>query len=332
MASGAEISSIVRLARACASEGVRTVLAQLVSVEGSHYRKPGARMLMAEDGRAAGAISAGCLEADLRSRIPGVFSGGRSESIEYDSRTFEDLVWGLGSGCNGKVGVILSPFEGALRETLERAAEILEGGGTIFLATALAPAPGSENGPGDVRLLDGPDGVSGDRASDFLVEEISPPVSLLVAGAGPDAVPLARFALDLGWRVSVWSSRDRSHVEGRFRGLAVERAGGPDSARSIRVHSKTAAVVMSHSFADDAATLEALLPLGFPYLGVMGPRERTARLLRACGASAGATAKIHSPAGMNFGAETAEEIALSIVSEIQAVLAKPFRRPADATE
>ena len=317
VASGAEIAAILRLARACDARGVRSALAQLVSVEGSHYRRPGARMLIAEDGGAAGAISAGCLEADLRLRAAEVLSAGRSARVDYDSRTFEDLVWGLGSGCNGKVSVVVSPFEGARRDALERAAEALERGRTVRLATAVGGQSGRE--PGDVRLLEGLEDP--ESLSDCFVEDILPAVSLMLAGSGPDAVPVARLALELGWRVSVRSTRDPSHLRERFGGLAVDLA-GLDSLRAVPVHSRSAAVVMSHSFVDDAAALEVLLPMEFPYLGVLGPRERTARLLRACGAADGAAAKIHSPAGLDIGAETAGEIALAIVSEIQLALAK----------
>ncbi|HET7451263.1 MAG TPA: XdhC family protein, partial [Thermoanaerobaculia bacterium] len=144
---------------------------------------------------------------------------------------------------------------------------------------------------------------------------------LLIAGCGPDAVPLARLAAELGWTVSVISARDAAFVQARFSGLPVVHAGAVAAAATVPVHSRTAAVVMSHNFVDDAAALEALLPRRLPYLGVLGPRERTRRLFAACGAAEDAASRIHSPVGFNIGAETAPEIALSIASEIQAVLA-----------
>jgi xanthine/CO dehydrogenase XdhC/CoxF family maturation factor len=330
MASGVEISAILRLARECEAEGVRTVLARLVSVEGSHYRKAGARMLLAEDGRSAGAISAGCLEADLRRQVPEVLSREQTRSIDYDSRSFEDLAWGLGTGCNGAVRVLLSPFTGPLRQTLERVSEILASGGTACVATAVGGPPGSEPRLGDVRLVGRLGEIPGERLSDFFVEEIPPPISLLIAGAAPDAVPLARLAIGLGWIVTILSSRDPRHVQARFAGLPVE-FGGVDSAKTFPAHSRSAAIVMSHSFADDTAALECLLARGFPYLGVLGPRERTARLLEACGAPGETARNLHSPAGIDLGAETAEEIALSIVAEIQAALSKAAARPAVGT-
>jgi xanthine dehydrogenase accessory factor len=320
MTSAAEISAILRLARTCESEGVRAALARLVSVEGSHYRKPGARMLLAEDGRTVGTISAGCLEADLRRRLPDVFASGRTESIDYDSRTFEDLVWGLGSGCNGFVRVLLSPFAGPLREIHEQISGILAGGATVHLATAVAPPSGSDLRTGDVRMVVGEETLPREEPSGIFREEILPAITLLIAGAGPDAVPLARMAAGLGWNVHVLSPRDPSFVLERFRGVEVGLVGSVEEARTLPAHSRSATVVMSHDFATDASVLEALLPRGFPYLGVLGPRERTARLLRACGAPREAAARIHSPAGLDLGAETAEEIALSIVAEIQAVL------------
>ena len=317
MTCAAEISSILRLARACETEGVRTALARLVSVEGSHYRRPGARMLLAEDGRTAGAISAGCLEADLRRRLPGVLEGRETAVLEYDSRIFEDLVWGLGTGCNGLVRVLLSPFDGALREAHEQIALALAAGRSVLIATALAPVPDSSLRTGDVLLLDG--NRVAPRESAVFREEIQPAISLLIAGAGPDAVPLARFAASLGWRIAILTERGEELVRERFSGVAAEYAGGLESARAAPLHGRSAAVVMSHNFNDDAAVLGELLGREVPYLGVLGPRERTERLLKACGAPPEARAKIHSPMGLDIGAENAEEIALSIVAEIQSV-------------
>ena len=321
MASAAEIIAIAKLARACADDGVRAALAHLVSVEGSHYRRPGARMLIAEDGRSAGAISAGCLESDLRRRLPSVLADGGAALVEYDSRTFDDLVWGLGSGCNGRVRVLLAPASGSLRETLDRAAQALASGRPARLATVVAAAPGAGRAPGEVRLLE-PGEAGREDGGETVVEEVLPPVSLVIAGCGPDAVPLARMAAELGWIVTVLSDRDPAFVRARFPGLPVSHAGGVAAARSLAVHARSAAVVMSHGFADDAAALGALLSRGFAYLGVLGPRERTRRLLAACGAPVETAAGIRSPAGVDIGAETAAEIALSIAAEIQGALSE----------
>lgn len=316
VSSGAELLAIVTLARDCASKSVRAALAQLVSVEGSHYRRPGARMLLAEDGRSAGAISAGCLEADLRRRVPGVLENGRNELVEYDARSFEDLVWGLGTGCNGCVRVLLSPLTESLRETLGRAETILSAGAAVRLAIVVAAPPGSSRGADDVRLVPSGEVVEAEKGEVVFVDEILPPISLLIAGCGPDAVPLARIAGELGWIVTIMTSRDPSFVAERFAGLAVRHA------RSVADippgHSRSAAVVMSHNFSEDAAALDGLLPRGFPYLAVLGPRERTRRLLAACASPA--APGIRSPAGLDLGSETAAEIALSIASEIQGAL------------
>ena len=277
MASGAEIAAILRLSRTCEAEGVPAVLARLVSVESSHYRPAGARMLIAADGRSEGAISAGCLEADLRRRSGEVLSSGRTESIEYDSRSFEDLAWGLGTGCNGVVRVL---------------------------------AEGEE--------------IPSGREGEYFVEEIAPPISLLIAGAGPDADPLARIAAGLGWTVTILSSRAPQGLRARFSDLSV-RFADIDAVKTIPLHGRSAAVVMSHRFADDALALEQLLARRLRYLGVLGPRERTERLLLSFGAPAGAARAIRSPVGLDVGAETAEEIALSIVAEIQEVLSKDER-------
>jgi xanthine/CO dehydrogenase XdhC/CoxF family maturation factor len=253
--------------------------------------------------------------------MPSVASEGRARIAEYDSRSFEDLVWGLGSGCNGLVRVLLAPLSPPLVSALERARSALSAGAFVRIATVVGVPTGSEIRLGETRVLGADETVAEEPGVDVAVEEVAPPIGLLIAGCGPDAVPLARLAAELGWAVSVIAGRDAGFVHARFSGLPVVHAGGVAEAATVPVHPRTAAVVMSHNFVEDAGVLEALLPRRLPYLGVLGPRERTRRLLSACGAAGDAPSRIHSPVGLNIGAETASEIALSIVSEIQAVLA-----------
>jgi xanthine dehydrogenase accessory factor len=320
MASGSELAAILRLARSCRREGVRAGLAHLVAVEGSHYRRAGARMLLAESGRCAGAISAGCLEADLRLRLAGVLSSGSAEVLEYDSRSFEDLAWGLGTGCNGKVRVLLVPVTDDLFAVLEAAEASLAEGRPARIETVVDPPPGSGRPRGEARLLEE---LPPRPEPGVVVEEIPPPIALLIAGAGPDAVPLARLARELGWSVAVLSRRDRAFLEDRFAGIEAVFPGGAEAVPALPVHARSAAVVMSHSFTEDTETLRALIERGFPYLGVLGPRERTGRLLAACSPRPEAAPRIQSPVGMDLGAETAEEIALAIAAEILNALSRP---------
>jgi xanthine dehydrogenase accessory factor len=260
---------LARLARETRSAGSRGILAEITDVDGSHYRRKGARMVLTEDGRSAGTISGGCLEADLARRLPEVWSGKRSVIVQYDMRGREDMVWGLGLGCNGHVTIRLSPLDEAVVAKLE----------------AIAPA-----------------------------------VSLLVCGAGSDALPLCRVSLLLGWSVDLVARRWTPTARERFARIAAEGLRLPQEPWQLARGRHTAAVVMTHNFLDDLQFLRRLAPFPLDYIGVLGPRERTRRLkaaLRADGISLRAGA-LHAPVGLDIGAEAPEEIALAIVAEIQA--------------
>jgi len=287
-----ELESMARVARASLRSGERTVLARIASVEGSHYRRAGARMVLTETGGSAGAISGGCLESDLVRRIPEICAAGRPVEIVYDMTSEDDVVWGLGLGCNGRVTVAVSPVDASLAGALDAAA--------ARHATGLsARLPGED-------------------------DEIEPPPALLLGGAGRDAAPLARLARALGWSVTVDAPRLSDTSRRRF-AKGVSFAGREDP---LSLRRPVFAVVMTHNFLDDLDLLERLASprartsaeRSLVYLGILGPRARTARLLGAVGESrARLPERIHSPAGLDIGAETPEEIALAILAEMQAV-------------
>jgi xanthine dehydrogenase accessory factor len=288
-------AELARFARAALEERRRAVLAHLVRVEGSHYRRAGARAVLAEDGGSAGAISAGCLEADLALRIPEVYRRKAAELVEYDLTADDDGAWGLGMGCGGRLTIRLSPVDDRVARELERIAGTLSAGRAARVETQL------------------PDG-------DTCVEEIEPPVSLLVCGAGPDAAVLARQALLLGWNVHAASVKSGEAAERRFRDLGIALA-APAGIAQLAQRRRTAAVVMTHSFVDDLEMLTRLAGAPLAYLGVLGPRERTRRLVGALRSDGIILDAIHAPAGLDIGAETPEEIALAIAAEIHARLA-----------
>jgi xanthine/CO dehydrogenase XdhC/CoxF family maturation factor len=252
-------------------------------------------MVLTETGSSAGAISGGCLESDLERRIPEICAAGRPVEIVYDMTSEDDVVWGLGLGCNGRVKVAVSPVDASLAGALDAAA--------------------ARHAKGLSARLPGED------------EEIEPPPALLLGGAGRDAAPLARLARALGWRVTVDAPRVSDASRRRFP-EGVSFAGLEDPAS---LGTPAFAVVMTHNFLDDLSLLERLASSrataggegadgSLAYLGILGPRARTDRLLAALGESrAGLPETIHSPAGLDLGAETPEEIALAILAEMQAV-------------
>ncbi|MCP3104675.1 XdhC family protein [Myxococcus sp. K15C18031901] len=326
------------------------VLATVVAVSGSSYRKPGARMLMGEDGWLAGGVSGGCLEADIvRKAFFWTSSGPRVLRYDSTGEGAEDeggLSFAL--GCNGVVDVMLERCEPGPLDALAFADEARRQGRRAVVATVYQ-GPASALG---TRLMIRDDGLEAGDASgalgdamreaarealavghtwsgpcagaDVLVEVVEPPHSLVVFGSGFDVAPVVTQAAGLGWHVTVVADRPAPTLRRRFplaHAVVSAKAGAAGDALSLS--SRTLAVLMTHSLPQDRELLAALLPRRLRYLGVLGPRSRTERLLEglAFTPTAAQLEALHAPVGLDLGAEGAEEIALSIVAELQAVVA-----------
>jgi xanthine/CO dehydrogenase XdhC/CoxF family maturation factor len=350
------------LARASAA-GERVVLATVIRVVGSSYGGVGARMLVRVDGSAVGLVSGGCLESDLAEHARRVHADGRADVVTYDTRADDDAVWGLGLGCNGLVEVLLEPLApargAAVAALLARA---LGADAPCVLATVVrvdgaagGAAPGAPAVGAHALLLAGADAhVAGDwgdgraladaaaHAGDALAagrrglarehggvyvafEVVTPAVRLVVCGSGPDAVPVASFAAQLGWDVTVVDHRPVAHARPeRFPGARVAECADPlRLGEAVALTPRTAAVVMSHHFARDTDYVRALLAAGVAYVGVLGPRARTERMLAelaARGAAAvGAEERLYGPVGLDVGGDGPQAIALAVVAEVSAV-------------
>jgi xanthine/CO dehydrogenase XdhC/CoxF family maturation factor len=166
---------------------------------------------------------------------------------------------------------------------------------------------------------------------DVLVEPVIPPPRLFLCGDGPDAVPLARFARDLGWSVVIWASGARWLSRERFHGFGELSTGSADELRrAVDASARPAAVILSHHYERDRELLEGLLGSKTSYIGILGPRARSLRLMREVGEdplSANVAGRVHAPIGLDIGAETPQEIALSVMAEIQAVLSASTAKP-----
>jgi xanthine dehydrogenase accessory factor len=318
------------------------VLATVVATAGSTYRKPGARMLIMVDGSNLGLLSGGCLESDLQLHAQEVMQSGAARAVEYDMRGPDDLLFGIGAGCEGAMRVLLelagpgSPAAAALaaagRATQAGDASslaLVHESGDLPLGTYLAEPPLHPKlvAAGHEALAEGASrgvewGVGSGRTRAF-VQFLAPPPHLLICGAGPDAQPVALTARGLGWRVSVVDHRPAFAVASRFPGADV-RVAQPERLRSeidlARCH---AAVVMSHHLASDETYLRELAEAGVPaYVGLLGPEARRGRIARNLGPlTEKLRFRIRGPVGIDIGATTPEAIALSIVSQIHAWLA-----------
>lgn len=370
-----ELQAILDAYEKARARARRMALATVVSVEGSAYRRPGARMLMTESGETTGAISGGCLERDVVERAAQVIETGAARIVEYDTRGNEDIVWGLGLGCNGVVRVLLeSLHEGShgeralqfikdcLRErqrgviaTVMRTDEMADPdssesviGQRFFLAEQELDAIDwslAESGKSELDSLIGLDARrsllnarssvrsfgTGESCVEIFFDVIEPPRSLFIFGAEHDAKPLVRFAQMIGWHVTVVDTRARRASAERFSDAdAVVLCRAEDVAGNVALAPEMIAVVMTHNYLDDLELLRALLPERLSYLGILGPKQRTVKLLEelrseGCDFTDEQLARLYSPIGIDIGAETPEEIALAIIAEIKAATAS---RPA----
>jgi xanthine dehydrogenase accessory factor len=335
-------TSLELLLERAPANGAARVLATVVSTAGSTYRKPGARMLIMADGSYLGLLSGGCLEADLRLHAEQVLNSGVPRAIEYDMRGPDDILFGIGAGCEGAMRVLLEPagpgtaaaaaLAGAGRATqagrsaalvsVHEAAHLPLGTYEAAppLPSAMIHAAAQSLGDGTSRGMDSEDGGRRTRA---FVQFLAPPPHVLICGAGPDAQPVASAARALRWRVSVTDHRPAYAVAGDFPGAEV-RLGDPRLLRSLvaleRCH---AAVVMSHHLSSDAAYLRELARAQVPaYVGLLGPEARRIRLAQELGPVAEELkSRVRGPVGCDIGAVTPEGIALAIVSQIHSWLA-----------
>lgn len=310
------------------------VLATLVSVRGSSYRRPGARLLIAADGTRAGAISGGCLEEDVVARARQVASTGEPELLTYDTSAENDLVWGVGLGCHGVVQVLLERLDSlprwvpVLKENIRRRQST-----TLAVTWASDPAAAAPAFARGTRIIE--TGEASEAGAGVFVETLPPPTQLLVFGAGDDARPLVRFAREIGWQVAVADPRPAYASASRFPeagDVRVIQPGQPLAAQGIIVDAHTVAVVMTHHYVHDVPLLRQLLPQNLPYLGLLGPKARADRILAdlaadGCAPSAAQRQGLHAPVGLDLGATTPETVALSIVAEIHASLRARDGRP-----
>lgn len=321
--------------------GEPLVLATVAQTIGSTYRKAGAQMLIAHDGNAAGLLSGGCLEADLMERARAVLDTGQALMVEYDTRNSDDLLWGIGLGCEGAMRILMTRLDAdnhyqpfAHAEQCRRqyvAAKIAfvtaSGNPQYTLGSTYGLKDGQRAPPALLDALvsaklSNATTMEADGAT-FLIVPVELPTRLLLLGAGPDAMPLVEIAGLMGWQVTVLDHRPAYAVADRFPRAREVKLNPANTLPQLLAHTHyDAAVVMSHHLTSDQLYLAALADSRIPYIGLLGPAPRRARLMHEIGAKAEQLGqRLHGPIGLDIGARTPETIALAIVSEIQAVLA-----------
>ncbi len=330
-------------------EGEKAILATVVDVVGSGYRRPGARMLIDENGYSVGTVSGGCLEADVLEHAKKVLETGEPTVITYDTTKDENSVFGLSMGCRGIVRILLEKVsdENVYFDFLRG---VFNDRKNFTMATLISSK--TKNFNVGMRVFQQGskitvNGLSSHISSDLLerikqisteilpeietfdfgevfFETIDPPINLLLFGAGYDALPLIDFAKEIGWRVTAIDHRAAFADKERLpKADEIIVSNSEDLPDEIFADETSVAVVMTHNYDRDREILRRLMNSKCQYIGALGPKKRTEKLLTEIGGNCDETwlAKLYAPVGLDIGADTPEAIALSIIAEIQAVLA-----------
>lgn len=352
-----ELQTILQAKTSLADRNIKAVLATVVDVQGSGYRLPGARMLIGETGEMFGTVSGGCLESDVLERARQVLRNNQPTVLTYDTTGRADSVFSLNMGCNGIVRILLEPAAGD-NEFFDFVEKCFRNRKRALIASLISSSDedklkigsrfffkesdiSSENFATELegKLFAGAREVfaggrsqcrtfeTENREAEFFLEIINPPLNLIIFGAGYDAIPVAGFAKDLGWRVSVVDHRPAFAASERFPAADEVLVLRPDNLTgNIVVDENSVAVIMTHNYALDGEILKFALRQPFAYIGALGPKRRTENLLRELGEenenfSRSQLNRLHAPIGLDIGAANPETIALAIVAEIQSVLA-----------
>ena len=356
-----EIEDIVQSFYEAQQAQIKTALATVVLVEGSSYRRPGARMLVTEDGQITGTISGGCLETDAIRKALLSIAQQQNKLVAYNSMDDEDFTEGVQLGCNGIVYILFEPINAAqqnnpialLQKVLQQQKESVlvtlfnhidlsatqQGTTLLFAEKTIIGNLKNENQQAAInaivtnvlaqhlsmiQLMT----ISKSASITLFAELIKPAVQLIICGAGNDAIPLAAMANIVGWHITIADGRKTYATAKRFAEAHKIIVGKPEEiVPQIAIHEQSIFILMSHNYNYDIGILRLLVKKNCGYIGILGPKKKLEKMMEELAnegleISKAAIDKIYGPAGLDIGAETPQEIALSILAEIKAVLAK----------
>lgn len=316
----------------------KAAVATVVRVRGSSYRSPGARMLITDDGRWVGSISGGCLEGDALRKARQVMQTNEAITVTYDTNEGSNQNLGISLGCNGIIDVLIEPAE----QSINLFKSLVKIDQPVAIATVFAGTTcvGEKMMLGETKLTNpaiswlveeklatlfesrqskAETFVHENETCDVFLELVQPGVSLIIFGGGFDARPVSQLAKSLGWEVQV-TDECAAHIAPLFFPTAdkLSLCQRQFIDRDFNITPYTACVLMSHNFDYDRDVLKKLVNTPTPYIGIMGPRKRFEKMLVDMTLNSDQMSKIHSPIGLDIGAEAPDEIAVAIISEIQA--------------
>lgn len=329
----------------------RVALATVVRVRGSSYRSPGARMLIMDDGKWVGSISGGCLEGDALRKARKVMSDNVPLTVTYDTSEDSNQNLGIGLGCNGIIDVLIEPVDNSQpHDSIKLFERIISASEPVALATIFSNSlyqsekllinkekqtlmSFADSKMNELVLADLAEVFETKKSEskeyifegtpvEVFVELIQPSVSLMIFGGGFDARPVSHLAKSMGWDVTV-TDECVAHIAPLFFPSAdkLSLCSRQFIDRDFHITPFTACVLMSHNYEYDRDVLKKLLKSVSPYIGILGPRKRFEKMIRefqdeGIHLTSDDLHRIHSPIGLDIGAEAPDEIALSIISEI----------------
>ncbi len=347
-----ELNDIIQSYNTAVMQNKQTALATVVKVDGSSYRRPGARMLITEDGEMTGAISGGCLEGDALRKAQFAIFQQQNKLVVYDTTDEDDLKFGVQLGCNGIVYILFEPVkQDDANNPINLLKKVTQQGQDAMLATVF-----NENKTGEQKgtccLINETESFCTDDEMRSLIDEgkpflmqkrsvikddvngsvlyqfIPPSTQLVIVGAGNDAQPLVEMAFLLGWNIVVVDGRPAYATTQRFpKASKISLTKPADILSAVNINGQTAVVLMTHNYNYDLAALEQLINTNCKYIGALGPKKKLQKMLndlteKGIVINDEMMHSIHGPVGLDIGAETSEEIALSVLSEIKAVFSQ----------
>jgi xanthine/CO dehydrogenase XdhC/CoxF family maturation factor len=353
-----ELEAIISSYQTAREQDLKCVLATVVHVEGSSYRRAGARMLIDEIGRMTGAISGGCLEGDALRKALYAMHQKENRLVIYDTSDEDDAIIGAQLGCNGIIQVLFEYIDYDNKNPLDLIKDAINLNepvalvclfdlnkqnfqhGTVYFETANFRNNGEIPIDGFKDLIrEQCRHTLDNKSSSFtefenelnqvnvFIQYLQTPLQLVIVGAGNDAVVLSELGQYLGWKISITDGRPTHANEQRFSASCQVIVTKPEKTlEHIEINDRTFFVLLSHNYNYDIAVLKLLLnKKEIPYIGILGPLKKYERMLNdlksdGISLSQDQLSRIYAPVGLEIGAETPEEIALSVLAEIQAII------------
>lgn len=316
-----ELKDIIRSAKLAKQKGIKTALASVVALDGSSYRRPGVRMSVQDNGKMIGAVSGGCVEKEVLRQAQSVFETDTPKLMVYDGR--------YRLGCEGVLYILIEPFnpENSFFEAFEKQCNLrksfkisssfskeevnrFKGSSTFYLNNATFPVYKNAQQEESLNVFE---------------QIIQPGFKLVVVGSEHDAVQLCKYASLTGWDVDIVAPPDDPKTIENFPGASNYLGISETEFENLKFDSQTAVVMMTHSYVKDLKYLSVLLEKDLPYIGLLGSSKRREKLIdelleRNENISDDFFDRLYGPTGINIGAETPQEIAISILAEILTVI------------